>query len=283
MDTIHTKYVSQLVNAHKIAAMLVPLIEAVEINKRTQGARPVTPSDLLKHVVEVGGELYQGLLDKNEQLVDMGLIPDKLFLTLSKSLRNSIVLYNSPSLSLMKDEIASLFDENIEFIQRYQNSALRDVNTSSNTPAALYEQKRARQEAIGYAAGALSQLFMPLWLFHTNLYTSGYIDEERVADLNKASSGYLVVFMNTILERMNVSQGDYAAEFRMSSIYLCSDMISNCVYDFHKKLIKNKSELDAYIEDPAKTLAKIVPAVYSSFNVMNSAAEGILANMFKTA
>ncbi len=281
MDTTHVKYVNQLINAHKISMIIVPLIEAVEINKRTQGVEALELKSLLKQVIETGGELYQGLLDESEQLVDTGLVPDKLFLTLSKSLRNSIVLYNSSSLSLVKDSIADLFEDNIEFIQRYQNESSDPVNVNGRNDAALESARRKeRQESIGYVSGALSEMFMPIWLFHTNLYTSGLIDESSMVELNQKTSKYLVDIMDTMLERLKSSQGKMSKDFELNSVFLCAEMIANVLHNYNGKLIKNRDSLNAYMKDPEKTLSAIVPALYANFTLLNEVAGGALSSMF---
>lgn len=277
---IDTKYVSQLVNAHKVSGLLIPLIEAVEINRVTRGVDRLSVKDLLKHVVESGGEIFQSLLDENDRVLDTGLIPDKLFLTLSKSLRNNIVLYNNPSLSLVKDDMIDLFDSNIDFIQRYKNDAIEEVVKNSNGKTPENEKKRSAQEALGHASGAISQMFMPVWVFHTNLYTSGFLDEESLTELNRRASNYLVKVLDTIVKRMGSSHEKCESMFKIDTLFICAEMIANIIHDYNRKLIKNKKELENYIENPEKTLSRLVPAIYSNFSVLNKIAEETLSDVF---
>ena len=87
-------------------------------------------NELFSHVIETGGDIYETILDesKNGKLIDTGLVPDKLFFVLSKALRNCVILYNSASLSLIKDDIIDLFSNNIDFIQQYQNDTEIELN-----------------------------------------------------------------------------------------------------------------------------------------------------------
>jgi hypothetical protein len=271
MKDRNIKYISQLVNSHKLSAILIPLIEAVEINKRNGVIDNLHPKDLLKHVIEVGGELYQELLDDNSDIAETGLVADKLFLTLAKALRNSIVLYNSPSLSLMKDEISNMFDENINFIQSYQNTNEKLLYGESGERLSAREKSDRKQYAMGYSLSALSQMFMPIWLFHTNLYTSGLIDEEGIVELNSEVSSYMVLVLKTLMEKMKTSHGENSEEFEVNSLFLCAEMCSNVLYDYHGKLIKNKANLEQYILDPKVVLSKIVPALYANFATLNDA------------
>lgn len=274
MDTQSTRYINQLVNAHKISLILVPLIEAIEINKRTAGVDDLSLDDLLKKVIDTGGDIYQDLLE-GDTLLDVGLVSDKLFLTLSKSLRNNIVLYNSPSLSLIKEEMIDMMKEHSGFIQKYQNLAfVKDVGSEK---LSKLEVRQAKQYSQSYIVGGLSQMFMPIWTFHTNLYTSNIIDEEKLTLLNMEASSYIVKAMDLILDKISMSQGAYSKEFSGTSVFLCAEMIANVLHDFNGKLIKNKSSLDAYLKDPESILSKLLPALYSNFRILNKSAENILS------
>jgi hypothetical protein len=276
------RQIQQLVNAHKIAEILVPLIEAVEINKTTRGVSTLSLTDMFAHVIDTGGEIYRSLLDKNENIIDTGLVSDKLFLVLAKAMRNSVVLYNSASLSLVKDEIGTAFDDNIEFIQRYQNDIIKQVGSEEKMSSR--DLKRVKQESLGYVAAAVSQMVMPLWLFHTNLYTSGFINAEEMASINKSSSGYMLALLEKLQDKMKESytqngKGDNK-DFLISSMHLNAEMIANVVHDFNGKLIKNKKSLDEYIANPIVVLAKLVPPIYANMLSLNDVAEkALFSNM----
>jgi len=274
MDTQSTRYINQLVNAHKISLILVPLIEAIEINKRTAGVDDLSLDDLLKKVIDTGGDIYQELLD-GDTLLDVGLVSDKLFLTLSKSLRNNIVLYNAPSLSLIKEELTDMMKEHNGFIQKYQNLAF--INDVGNSRLSKFEERQSKQYSLSYIVGGLSQMFMPIWTFHTNLYTSNIVDEEKMTTLNLEASDFVVKSMDLILDKISSSQGSYSKDFYGSSVFLCAEMIANVLHDFHGKLIKNNSSLNAYLENPESILSKLLPALYSNFMILNKSAENILA------
>jgi hypothetical protein len=199
-----------------------------------------------------------------------------LFLTLSKTLRNNVVLYNNSSLSLIKDDLMSMFKENEVFIQRYQNEGV-EKNLSSNIGET--EKIRHDQYSKGHVVGALSQMFMPVWTFHTNLYTSAFIDEEEMVDLNAKVSAFLSDILEILMARMKKTQSSYFDDFKVSSMFLCAEMIANVVHDYNGKLIKNRDNLDAYIKDPVDLLSDLVPAIYANFSALNKAAEGALSDI----
>jgi hypothetical protein len=278
MDDINVKYVSQLLNTHKVVGILMPLMEAVEINRRSGGIEDLNIDDLMKHVIGTGSEIYQRLLDKVDDVVEPGLVADKLFLSLAMTLRNGIVLYNNPSLELMKDDLLGLFETNMDFIQRYQNDAEKALNKGELTEA---EKKNAKQEALGFAVSSLSQMFMPVWIFHTNLYTSGLINEDKMAYLNREAGNVLVEMMGLILKRMEVSHGKYNDMFKISSVKTCGELFAYTLNDYHNKLVKNKTALDAYIDDPVKMISKLTPAIHASFTALNQHASTVLAEIIQ--
>lgn len=265
------KLISQLVNAHKVSSIIVPLSEAVEINKRTHGIKDLSLNELFSHVIETGGDIYETILDesKNGKLIDTGLVPDKLFFVLSKALRNCVILYNSASLSLIKDDIIDLFSNNIDFIQQYQN----DTEIELNGKLSEQERKKLEQESFGYVTSSLSQAFMPIWLFHTNLYTSGFIKEDELVRLNRDASDYVVTVIDTIMKRLKSPQGKYSDAFSPSTMFICSEMIANITHSYNCKLIKNQKHLDVYITSPDKVLSSLLPAIYSCFSAMNDVVE----------
>jgi hypothetical protein len=277
MDTANTKYINQLVNAHKVSAFLVPLVEAMEINKRTSGVDNLSLPDMLKTVIETGGEVYQEILDE-EALVDTGLIPDKLFQVLAKTLRNNVVLYNSASLALIKDDMVKMFTKNIDFLQKYQNLGFEKNTGGKSTPSRV-DAIIERQHSMGHAVSALSQMFMPVWIFHTNLYTSAFIDEDKMADLNMEVSSYLVNILDVFMKKMESSQSKYFNDFQINSLFLCAEMIANLMHDYNGKIIKNKESLNEYIESPIELISELVPAMYANFSALNKAAEGALSGL----
>lgn len=267
-----SKHINKLINSHKISLILQPLIEAVEINKRSGSVDDVDASELLKHVIEVGTELYQSILDNDGEIVDSGLIADKLFITLSKSLRNSLILYNTKSLGVIKDDILSLFANNSSFIQKYQNLHEKEVNS----PVDSSSFDRDYYERVDHIVSSLAKLFMPVWLFHTNLYTSGLIDHNKLTSLNVEVSNYLVAVLSKIMDRMASEHGKYHEDFKVNSMFLCSEIISSTLFDYNLKLIKNRAQLDQYIKSPTSLIKQLVPAMMSSFKVLNDTVEGAI-------
>jgi hypothetical protein len=249
----------------------------MEINKRTSGVDNLSLPDMLKTVIETGGEVYQEILDE-EALVDTGLIPDKLFQVLAKTLRNNVVLYNSASLALIKDDMVKMFTKNIDFLQKYQNLGF-EKNTGGKSAPSRVDAIIERQHSMGHAVSALSQMFMPVWIFHTNLYTSAFIDEDKMADLNMEVSSYLVNILDVFMKKMESSQSKYFNGFQINSLFLCAEMIANIMHDYNGKIIKNKESLNEYIESPIELISELVPAMYANFSALNKAAEGALSGL----
>jgi hypothetical protein len=268
----------QLVNTHKVAAIIMPLIEAVEINKRSGGIKNLQVKDLLKQVIETGSEIYQALLDEENLVVDTGLVSDKLFVSLAMSLRNSVVLYSNASLALMKDEMISVFKAHSTFIQEYQNDFVlgKSVNGMSD-PEKVSEH--AKKEALNYILPALSKIYMPIYLFHTNLYTSGFVDAVKVAKLNHETFGYITDVLSAMVRRVSSSQGENDNYFKESSLVMCSDLITHVLRDYHRKLANNEKTLRAYIASPLAELEKLVPVLYANFQLLNSESERALTSI----
>ena len=268
-----SKLVSQLINTHKVASIISPLVEAVEVNKHTGSIPDLSLSNLLKTVIETGGEVYESLQDKNKDIVEMGLVPDKVFLILSKALRNSVILYNSQSLSLIKDDVIQMLDENIGFIQRYANDTESEVNPPNERSKEVKPQENIDLTGKEYALSSLSQIYMPIWLYHTNLYLSGMIDDEKLVELNNKVSSFFSSLLDRLMKRISEPQGRYSKEFKYSSMFLCSELIANVTHNFDKKLIKNKKQLDIYLDEPEVILSHLVKPVYACFVSMNSVME----------
>jgi hypothetical protein len=271
------KYINQLLNAHKVSSIVVPLIEAVDINKRTQAIKNLKLDDLLKTVITTGGEIYQEILDGDEKLLETGLVPDKLFLMLSKTLRNNVVLFNSTSLSVIKDEILNTFEAHSSFIQKYQNETEKTI--AGDKPKSTLEALRETQYAFSYVTSAIAELLMPITIFHSNLYTSGFVDEKRMTELNMQVMDYLITIMDAMVDRMSAAQGHYDEMFKINSISLCAGIMSNILNDFSGKMSKNKKTLELYIVKPEQILSKLTPVFYSSFSTMMRSAEKTISNI----
>lgn len=268
----------QLVNTHKVAAIVMPLLEAVEINKRSGAIKGLSVSTLLTQVVEVGSEIYQALLDDDGLVLDTGLVSDKLFVTLAMSLRNSVVLYSNPSLSLMKDEFISTFKAHGDFIQQYQNEFVSEKlsNGSIYTPK---EKEQAKRDALNYILPALMKVYMPIYLFHTNLYTSGFADELKVTELNLATFKFVSDLVVVLVERVSSSQGKHDIYFKEDSLFMCSEMISQILRDYHRKLSSNEKKLHEYIRAPLTCLESLVPVIYAHFQLLNTESERALKSI----
>ena len=272
MDSNKIKQTSRLINAHKIAGIISPLVEAVEINKRSGAIGGISVDSLFEHVIEIGQEIYKEILGISDKVVDNGEVPDKIFLILAKSLRNSVVLYGSASLHLMKDEILGVFSKNLSFLQHYQN------NTEKVIDGNVFDYEIDSEGDVDYIATSVAQMFMPIWLFHSNLYASGKINVDQMVELNSKVSTYMTGVLLSLHKRMLDAEGEMAPKFKNSSLFVCAEISSNLLYDYQSKIINTKKALVLYIESPEKLLSKLVPSIYASMHAMNEISNKILNN-----
>jgi hypothetical protein len=279
-----SKYIQQLINTHKITSIILPLIEAVEINKRSGGIEKISAPDLLKEVIHTGTKLYEDLLDvEKTEIVETGVVLDKLFVALAKCMRNNIVLYNNPSLALARDELLEVFKENSHFLQRYQNEQEKKVNELEQGVDTIHPTSNVdKWHVYGYIITAITNVFMPIWLFHTNLYTSGYIDETGMAQYNKRVTKDVLTLIDKMVERISIKQGGMDAFFKVNSFFVCCDMVSHVLKDYQSKLIKNQSSLKGYIEDPSAYIKKLLPPLYANFTVLNATAEEVINDLMES-
>lgn len=267
------KHLSQIVNSHKLAVLIVPLIEAMVITKKTGSSKKFDVSSMLASVIETGTDIYQRVLSENGDVkfIDTDAVPEKLLLVLSKSMRNNVVLYGNDSLGIVTDELIEAFNDNIEFIQRYEtkkSSAAQDL--TGRAPNQLTVVNAGDAAAIrNYAMSAMSTIFMPLITFHTNLYISNFIDEKELSRLNRDAMKYLTEMLNVVVERLSVSQGDNGLLFGYQNLALCSDIIATLVHDYHVKLIKSADILKQYVESPSSVLKLLEQPIFLNFLTMN--------------
>ncbi|MEG3764887.1 hypothetical protein [Alteromonas sp. 14N.309.X.WAT.G.H12] len=272
----HLKYMSQMVNAHKVANILMPLIEALEINHNTESIAHVSLPDLLKCVVETGGKIVESLSERHN-FTDTSLISDKLFLTLAKSLRNSVVMFNMTSLQLMESEIKDVFDECAPFLTSFCAEAIKDV---SERHARISEVERTKLEMDiqGYVIGSLSRMFMPVWLFHTSLRTSGHITGvDTIVDLNVDASRFLFELLFKMVEKVTAKKQPDDIMFYSNTLFLASEIITTSVHDFNHKLVKNQKSLERYLASPSEILQVLVEPISANFIAMNNVTKSILA------
>lgn len=240
-----------LVNNIKMANILTPLLEAVEINKRTEGVKDLCASDMLKEVIQTGTEIYQKLAKKHHGAESFPLLGDQIFLLLSMCMRNTTVLYNSASLKIIKDDVFKLIDEN----QHVLSASLSD-NDSHDTALPSAE----------LGVSALANLFIPAWLFHSNIFTSGLISLEQLNELNAT----VCTFLSKTIERVhNLSDGNMPTQIRSHLYYVCAEVASKIMVDYQIKLLKSKPVMMKYIEDPLPVMENIVPVIHSAWSVLN--------------
>lgn len=255
-----------LVNNLKMAAILSPLLEAVEINKRTEGVSGLNASDMFRDVIETGSDIYQQLLVKNNKIQESGLVSDKLFLLLALCLRNSTVLYNSPSLSVIKDDIINLFHENADFIQQY--------------PSQVTGRKEKAEDTIPSSApcaiSAMAAMFIPVWLFHSNIFTSGLISLEQMNELNSRVCFYL---KNSVEKVSDILPKEAHPALRAHIFYLCAESASKILVDYQIKLLKSKPVMFQYIKEPEIAMSRILPVMNSAWSTLNELTQQSMKNL----
>lgn len=252
-DPIHA-----LVNNFKLATILTPLLEAVEINKRTEGIQGLNASDMFKDVIKTGVEIYQQVIrDKGEQHYSDQL-PDMLFILLSLALRNTAVLYNSASLDTIKDDIVMLLKENSDFIKRFQQNST-SISHDKNKDAAL-------DAAACSAMSSLSTMFIPVWLFHSNIFTAGLINLDKMNDLNAR----VCFFLKTSIEELiDVAGSKCSPTLRTYIFFLCAESAAKVLVDYQIKILKSKALVLQYIENPESVIVNILPVMQSAWVTLN--------------
>lgn len=243
-----------LVNNFKMASILTPILEAVEINKRTEGVPNLRASDLLQEVMKAGVDIYQQTSTEKGKMSSMPHVSDTLFLLLSMCIRNSTVLYNSPNLNIIKDDLIALLKENADFISKHNQAFSTKQGHVTPNPS------------IPCAISSLSTLFIPVWLFHSNIFTSGLINIEQMNDLNSKVCFYLKGAVETMIDR---SAPGATPELRAHVFFLCAESASKILVDYQIKLLKSKDVMMQYLKDPDTVLSRVLPVMQSAWVTLN--------------
>lgn len=258
------KHISQLVNAHKVSAILLPLIEACEINRRQQSVKQMELPDLFKEVVEKSKQVMQAIAEERGDLFSSETLPDQLLMVMSKALGNSIILYNQPSLSMF-------YDDAIALLKKCHSEIYLTAGHKDKTG------QQERESIEGFLAGEILQAVMPVLLFHTNLYTSGIIKSQGdLQELNNRACLFVVEVIKRIIARFQGEQGKQDYIVSQSNISITATICAHVIKDYHSKLIKNKDSLKAYMENPEVTLGKLVPAIVTNINTMNQVVQTVI-------
>lgn len=257
--------ISQLVNAHKVSAILLPLIEACEINRRQQSVKQMELPELFGEVVETGKLIMQELSREKGDLFQMDELPDHLLMVLSKALGNSVILYNQPSLSLFYDDAISIFKAckvDLECLIALSGSG---------------DNSKANQKTESFVVACLLDAMLPVLLFNANLFLSGIVrNQQELNELNQKSCAFMIEMINRIISKFEVEQGKHNSLVKESNVSLTCTICAHSVKDFQSKLIKNKSSLKSYIDNPSSILAKLIPAIISNINAMNHVVASVI-------
>ena len=270
------KYLSQMVNAHKVANILMPLVEAVEINKHTESVDKVDVKTLFKNVIETGGRISETLAESHN-FTDTSLISDKLFLTLAKSLRNSVVMFNATSLQLIESEVLDVFDECAPFLSSFCSEAMKDISSRGGQLPDV-EKMRVEMDIQGHVVGALMRMFMPVWLFHTSLRTSGHVkDSETIVELNVRVSKFLIELLFKMTAKISNKESSVSSMFYMNGLTVAAEIITTSVHEYNTKLVKSPQHLSQYLSSPESILQALVEPISANFSTMNSVIKTVLS------
>lgn len=248
------KALALLVNNIKMANILSPLLEAIEINKHTEGVKDLDINAMLKDVIKTGTEIYQRVIAKDNTAASVSLLGDQIFVLLSICLRNSTILYNSPSLDLIKDDLISLIEDNKSLLGQALEYNVENEDEPSYPPST----------ELGISS--LAAMFTPVWLFHSNIFTSGLIDLDKLNELNTKVCFFLSQAINKI---HNLSDNQLPAGIRSHLYYVCAEVASKVLVDYQIKLLKSKPVMMAYIDDPLPTMERILPVIHSAWGVLS--------------
>lgn len=254
---MNNKPLNTLVNNIKLANIIAPLIEAIEINKRTEGVPGLTASELLKEVIEAGTFIYEQVAKdgKNNNLPQEA--PDLIFITLALCLRNSTVLYNCPNLNMVREEVVRLIQDN--------SRAIASLNLGN------------RDSLHNAVSISISHLHMPTILFHSNLYTSGLISLDKMNDLNIQCSERITAIYLDAVKALCISE----SSIKLNIAHILADSGSKMLSEYHLKIIKSKSALFEYIDSPDSILLKIMNAIQGAWVVLSDVTQESMSELSK--
>jgi len=268
--------IRKLVSAHKVGNAIVPLLKAVEHNKRTREIEHMCISQLVKHVVEMATTIILAVrgFDQTESSDDL---LDKIINILSRVLSNEIILYNNPSLEIFVDEIIKVLVEHNELLGGDlvgEKTLFKDVNEPTSEQPENTSQVTS-QAMVEVVIASVTEMFHPVWLFHNNLYVSGFISIEQLSELNTKVSSYLMMMLQSINRK--VGSGDSHLD---ASLFLMSSKVCAASLDgFQKKLIKKTEDIEKYIQNPIIYLDRIKDMFFVNFSVMNKETKKVLDSL----
>ena len=243
--------INKLINAHKLGQIITPLTEAVEINRHTGGIKDLSLSNMFDEVLRAGAQSYEAALKDGEGLPDMSAISDSIFISFSRALRNNAVMFNNPSLQMIQDDVSQLIKSHHGFMSNF-------IEKNRKSEASNHTIR-------GEIVSGMLLAFTPMWRFHLSLYISGFIGNEKLAELNINVGNFLINVVTTIIDKSVKKQDKEQNMLKAHYFKICANIVGLSLHEYQTKLIKNKDKLGDYVKEPERLMNKLVPVIYSHF------------------
>jgi hypothetical protein len=260
----------QLLAVHKVAHTLSPLLEVISSNQRLNAVDHFNLVDAFGDIAKNSQKLLKIYSDNaGFELKPEDVIVDKLMAVLSQALANEILLYNNPSIDMFSSIFGEVISKNAEVIHQKTEKVLGDD---------YQNDKFALAQNVAYVMDGVSQLFSSVWFFNNNLYISGLLSHDSMVELTLSVNETLT---DVVFKMMDNVQNDnkFAAHLSLSTFSLCCKSVSFAMSQFQSRLIKNKNDVSAYIEEPSKYIEQMLPLFISNFSVMNDSAKSVIERL----
>lgn len=271
MDIHKAKMLQRLRGSYHIGMLLTPLLDACQRQRISSENAEVSsdPGQLLKTVFAASNKVYQEIAQRDNLVTDPTFVMNALNITLSKALRNNIVMYGSSDLEMLTDDVVSMFSTNLQTLQQWAGPAEKEVSGNA-TSLSNVEKTKVVHDVIGYIATHLLTLLMPFFLFHANLHLVGKVDVAQLQELNTKCSNHMLQMVSSLREVIESQQSGAHSFFSVHSTILCSELCAMHCHELHARILRSNDDVDRYIRDPLPFLTMIAPSVMSSFSIINT-------------
>jgi len=260
----------QLVSVHKVAHTLSPLLEVVSINQRLHSVDHFNLVDAFGDIAKNGQKILKSFSESaNFEIKAEDVIVDKLMSILSHAMANEILLYNNPSIDMFSSVFEEIITKHAEVIhQKVEKAVGSDVQNDNYLVA----------QNVAYVIDGISSLFESVWFFNNNLYISGLVNSEKMVDLSLSSTNVLVEIVFKMIKNVH-NDNKIAAPLVLSTFSLSCKSVAFAMSQFQTRLIKNKTDVLSYIDNPDKYIEQMIPLFVSNFSVMNDAAKDVIERL----
>jgi hypothetical protein len=263
-----------VLSAHKVGNAIIPLVKAIESNKRTRDIENICLSDCVAHVVQVSTQIMLDMKESGVDIDDSNIFLDKLMNVLSRLLANEMILYGNRHLDIFVDEIKKVFVEHEHLLRGDlvgDVTQFKDLNENTET-----EPRETLPQAVAeLIVSSITELVQPVWLFHNNLYVSGFIDLDTLSSLNSKVSKFLILLTQSIHKETGGGSSHLDASLFLMSCRLCAVSLDG----FQKKLIKKSKDIEDYIENPLLYLDKIKGMFFVNYSSVSKETKNVLDSL----